>query len=297
MKAALMIIGLLVSASFACVSADAKHLTVVYTANTSGKLTACGCPHDPYGGLAERATLIEELRAKEGPLLLLDAGNMVSLFGDFDLRAKYVMRLMNLIGYDAAGVGRLEMFKNTAKALAIDDIAKFPLISATIARNTGHTPLFQRFLLKKTGAVTVGITSVTDTTCYIPDINRTYDFSILPWEHELRDVLAEMEGKADFIVVLSQMSRQDNAKLLESFPSVDLVIQGLGNAHFEQPIPVSGGYLVAPGDRGQFVGIVRFEKTGGGPLILRKSELSPVLDIAQDHDAMKIVREYYRKRK
>ena len=77
-----------------------KELTIVYTANSNGKLIECNCPGDPYGGLSERVTLIHKLRKKEKPFLLVDSGNMVSLFGDYDLKASCVIRMMNLMKYD-----------------------------------------------------------------------------------------------------------------------------------------------------------------------------------------------------
>lgn len=286
------------SAAFLAASSGALELSVVYTANSSGKLSECGCPGDPYGGMAERVTLVKKLRVKEGPFLLLDAGNTVSLFGDFDARAECVMRLMTLMGYGASGVGRQELFHNTGKALAMSGKARFPLISTTIARASDRKPAFPRYALVKSGKATVGITSVSDSvSSYIPEINRAFDYFVLPWERELRSVLDEMKGKADFIVVLSQMDRPANETLLKSFPGVDLVVQSFGNRELKQPVRVSNGYLVMPGDRGQFVGVIRLEKAGGGKLLLKKSELVPVLDIPQDKKAMDMVREYYRKRK
>ena len=297
MRFATVFAALLFVASLAA-SSGALELTVAYTANSSGKLTECGCPGDPYGGLAERVTLMKKLRATEGPFILLDAGNMVSLFGDFDARAACVMRLMNSMGYDAAGVGRQELFHNTGKAFTMCDSAKFPFISATFARLSDGKPAFKRYALVKSGKVTVGVTSLTDSiNGYIPEINRAFDYSILPWERELRSVLEEMKGKADFVVVLSQMDRPGNETLLKMFPSVDLVIQGNGNKELKQPVQLSGGYLVMPGDRGQFVGMIRLERAKGGKLLLKKAELTPVLDIPQDKKAMDMVREYYRKRK
>lgn len=291
-------IAFLIFATFPAARSQAEQLTVVYTANSSGKLTECGCPGDPYGGLAERVTLIKKLRAKEGRFLLVDAGNMVSLFGDFEARAECVMHLMNSMGYDATGVGRLELFRNTGNALDMSGKAKFPFLSATIARLSDGKQVFQRYALLKTGKTTVGITCISDSaSSYIPELNRKFDYVILPWERELKSVLDEMKGKADFIVVLSHMDRPGNEALLKNFPLVDLVVQGNGDHELKQPVKISGGYLVMPGDRGHFVGVVRFDKSGGGRAVLKKSELMPVLDIPQDDKAMETVKAYYRKRK
>jgi 2',3'-cyclic-nucleotide 2'-phosphodiesterase (5'-nucleotidase family) len=120
---------------------------------------------------------------------------------------------------------------------------------------------------------------------------------VVPIEKTLPPLLRELEGKTDFIIVLSQMEGAKSEELLRRFPAVDLVIQGFGNRELEQPKRISRGFFVAPGDRGQFVGVIRLEKTPGGALELRKSELVPVLEIEEDGKAMDIIKNYYRKRK
>lgn len=281
----------------ASVTASAAELTVAYTANSSGKLTACSCPGDPYGGLAERVTLVKKLRKEEKNLLLLDAGNMVSLFGDYDVRAACIMRLMNLMGYAAAGVGRQELFRNAPPALAMSRVARFPFLSATVLSAKGGEPVFRPYAILKAGKTTVGVTAISDSSAYFPELNRPFDYTLRPVEQALGPILAELRGKVDFIIVLSHMEPGRSERLLERFPGVDLVIQGYGNRELEKPKPVARGFLAAPGDRGQYVGLIRLEKNGGGASVLKRGELIPVLDIDQDKKAMGLVKEYYRKRK
>ena len=289
-----LLMALLVFIGSAWLSSADVSLTVVYTANSSGKLTACGCPGDPYGGLAERATILHGLRGKEKPFLLLDSGNMVSLFGDFAERAACVMRLMNLMGYDAAGVGRQEMFRNIPSARAMSRVANFPFLSATIAEKIRAQPVFTPFFIKSIGGVRVGITSACDSTAYIPDLNRAFDYSVLPLETALKPVIVAMEGKTDFIIVLSQMDTPNNEKLLRTYPSIDLVIEGYGNRSLETPLSVSRGYIVSPGGRGQFVGLIALEKNRSASIAVKRAELIQVLDIPADKHANDIVRAYYR---
>ena len=84
-----LVCGLILSAGMpGYIRADGPvRLTVVYTGNIDGKLRGCSCPGDPFGGLVERATLIGDIRDRAGgPFLLLDAGNIAGLFGDYDLK-------------------------------------------------------------------------------------------------------------------------------------------------------------------------------------------------------------------
>lgn len=281
--------------SGAAAARPGARLTVAYTANSSGKMTVCGCPGDPYGGLVERVTLIKRLRAESEPFLLLDAGNMVSLFGDFDERAACVMRLMNLMGYDAAGVGRQEMFRCIAPARSMSGAANFPFLSATIADKNSRRPVFIPYIVKRIGDVRVGVTSVCDSTAYILDLNRVFDYSVIPLDTALKPVLDAMEGATDFIVVLSQMDTAKNEKLLRTYPSVDLVIEGSGNKALETQVSASRGVIVAPGGRSQYVGMITLEKDGSASPKVTRARLCEVLDIPADKRAGEIVRAYYRK--
>ena len=297
MKRFLFLLGFPVLFILFAIPAGAEQLTIVYTANSSGKLTECGCPSDPYGGLAERVALIKKLRAKEKSFLLLDAGNMVSLFGDYEERAACVARLMNLMGYDASCAGKQEMFNGAASALKMTRTAKFPILSSTIARKTDSKPVFRQYCMIKAGNSTVGIIAVCDSGCYIPDGNRAFDYTILPLDATVKPLLEEIAPKADFIIALSQMNTEANEKLLKSYPQIDLVIEGYGNNKLERPLPSSHGFVVAPGDRGQFVGLATFEKPKNGRAVLKRSEMLPVLEIPADEKAMDIVKSYYRNRK
>jgi len=275
--------------------AAAEELTVVYTANSNGKLMNCNCPHDHYGGLSERVTLIGELRRKEGPFLLVDAGNMVDVYGDFTLKASCVARMMNMMDYDAAAAGRNEVYRGIDLIRKGLEKADFPVLSATIADARTGKRAFEPFTTVRVGDATVAVTALCDSSCFVPSDTRTFDYSILPSLREFSRLLPALKT-ADFIVVLSLMPPGANARLLETFPDIDLVVEGYGNEKYDEPMPAGEGFIVSPGYGGRFVGIVTLETSGGSVTVVR-SELIPVLDIPEDKRAHEIVVEYYKKRK
>ncbi|MBA7678989.1 hypothetical protein ES703_87270 [subsurface metagenome] len=271
-----------------------EELTVVYTANSSGKLRACNCPNDPYGGFSERVTLIKSLRQKEKPFLFVDSGNMVSLFGAYDTKAAYVMRLMNLMEYDAAGVGCHEMFHGVNSALKMTGVATFPLISASIAKTNDGSHVFNPYVITRIGNKNVGIISVCDSTSQIrigsPKVN---DYFFLPKTDVLEHTLSDISSKCDFIIVLSQFSPDENKKILENFPKIDLIIEGYGNKKHDPPLVTPQGILVSPGSRGQFVGMITLDKSKSGKISIKHNKFLPVLNFPEDKEAHRIVMEYY----
>ena len=270
-----------------------EELTIVYTANSSGKLTDCNCPTDPYGGLAERVTLIKDLRVLIEPFLLVDSGNMVSLFGDYDGKAACVMRLMNLMKYDAGGFGINELFNGLTSAEKMSAAADFPLISAVFALSGQTTSAFKPYAITEIGGITAGIVSVCDSISQTRLGNpRVDDYRILLAEDALRPMLTELSHRCDFTIVLSELSSDQNRALIEQFPAIDLVVEGYGNRKYVTPETTQHGIIVSPGNRGQFVGLITLEKTGTGTRSVKYHEFIPVLDIPADEDALKIIAEY-----
>ncbi len=239
-----------------------KELTVVYTANTNGKLRACNCPHDKYGGLSERVTLIKRLRQKEKDFLLVDGGNMVSLWGSFDEKASHIMHIMNLMEYDAAGAGAYEMFYGVESVQKMSSEAKFPLISTTIVKNSDGATVVQPFTTIRIGNINTGILSVCDSTSLLAvGSPKVKDYHFLSLPGIMKQTLQKISSQTDFIVVLSQLSPDENTKLLEHFPDIDLIIQTYGNKITNPPVVTPHGIIASPCSRGQFVGLIKLRRS------------------------------------
>ncbi len=89
-----------------------EHLRIIFTSDTQGMFTPCGCVGGPRGGLERRATAIREARENApGPVILIDTGNFSSgITTDQErTKAEYVTRAMAILDYDAVNVGRMDV--------------------------------------------------------------------------------------------------------------------------------------------------------------------------------------------
>lgn len=271
-----------------------KEVTIAWTSNTSGKLRDCGCPGDPYGGLSERVSMIKKLRSTEAPFLLVDTGNITSLYGDYKLKQKTIVNMMALMEYQAGMMGRLEMYHGIDNALAIADSADFQIMSASIVRDGTADYAFEPYTILKQGSATVGFTAVTDSSLYIFTGAETDDFDILQPDKALVPVLDTLSRTCDFIVVMSHMEQSKSLQLLSDYPTIDLVLQAFGNRRLEHPEVTPDGILAASGSRGQFIGMITLVKKGDNRVDLKQDKLIPVLDMPADERAAKMVTAYYK---
>ena len=276
-----------------CSAAGGDELTVVFTGDTSGKLMACSCPNDPYGGLAERVSLIGQLRQLVPSFLLVEPGRMVSLFGEFADKSALTMELMNMMGYDAAGIDTWEIFHGVAGARTMRDAAAFPLVSASVAGSDGVLA-FDPLMVKDIGDARVAVIGLADSTG-IDRIGRVEvsDFSFLTPEAAIAGAIERIPDGVDFVVVLSTLPAEKDAELLENFPEIDLLVETNGNRPYLSPVTSSAGVIVNPGGGGQYVGAVTIVRTQDGGVEATRHELVPVIDIPADPAAETLIDAYY----
>ncbi|MEC3878834.1 bifunctional metallophosphatase/5'-nucleotidase [Parapedobacter sp. 10938] len=118
------------------VQASEEHvsLTILHTNDVHSRIEPFpmdGSRFQGLGGVARRATLVEQIRKEQRNVLLLDAGDMVQGTPYFNLfGGKVELELMSKMGYDAGTFGNHE-FDNGLEGLAgMIRYANFPFLTA-----------------------------------------------------------------------------------------------------------------------------------------------------------------------
>lgn len=205
-------------------TAYAHKLTVVYTGNSYASLYPCGhCPASVGGGAARRAAAIDDIKAKNQDILILDAGNFTA-GGQLDeasinpsmdeKRSLYSYSVMQEMGYDAVNLGEGEFnfgadfIKNNIKNF------KFKTISSNIDIEGALSYYMKQFKSFKVGVI--GLAPQT--------IHKTTGLLVKDYEKSLNSILAELKGKVDFIILLSSLGDQENYNIAKKFPDIKLIL-------------------------------------------------------------------------
>jgi hypothetical protein len=219
-------------------------LTIIYTTDTNGFLQTCGCSGGQVGGLAKRATLIRELQAGAGTVLLLDGGDLA---GDLD-RAEAVMDCLRLMRYEAVGVSGLDtklgpdFFRSAFRR-------GLPLIACPMPEGNPDGVLTSRVVRRSDRAVA------------IVALGKVSVEQIVP---ALRDVLTSLRGKAELCVVFSPLTFAEERRVVQAegvAGRIDLLV-GLRDGPSREAQEVDGVTFV-PAARYAEVGVVRVEPSGG----------------------------------
>jgi 2',3'-cyclic-nucleotide 2'-phosphodiesterase (5'-nucleotidase family) len=245
------------SPSFA--AGEAHTVRILFTNNSNGKLTDCGCRSDPFGGLAERVSFVREYRGKNPNALLLDSGGYLGL-NDRDRKGPAVLRLMNLMGYDAWGAGDQELYRGLDRFVALLGDSRGKVVSASI-KTSGRESPFAAYRYVTVDSIKIAITSIVSGETFAYSPKEGMDFLYDPPEAALARVLPIMRQNADYVIVLSQMGVKEDERIAAAVQGIDLIIGGHSQTLLEQELNVGGCRIVQAGKGGGRVGeiVVNFD--------------------------------------
>ena len=232
---------------------------ILFTNNSNGKLKDCNCPNDPYGGLAERVSLIRSYREEYPDMLLLDSGGYFGLSG-MKSRGPVVLKLMDIMGYDTLGIGDQELYHSLKWFLDLLGDRGDKIINASLYTREGN-PVFKSHRILTMCGVRFGILGLIsdETFRFFPGENK--DFTVEDPDVTLKRLLPELKISSDYVIVLSQMGREKDEEIAHKWPGIDLIIGGHSQTLLEKAIQISNCRIVQAGRNGGRVGeiVLTFE--------------------------------------
>ncbi|MFH0826407.1 MAG: metallophosphatase [Candidatus Omnitrophota bacterium] len=211
-----------------CGTAYAKEIVILYTGETHAMLYPCSCPKGPDGGLARRATLIKEMKARHPDALLLDAGAFFAggLLDEYaqntqlDMERTAVnLEAMKKMGYDAVAIGDNEF--NFGESFLFDAISKtnLPFLSCNV--RTQQAEGVKPFIIKDVSGTKIGIIGVTN----LAARNKSGTLRFSEPKQAVKKAVEELKSTgADIIVLLSQLAENDDLSLIEEIKGIDVLI-------------------------------------------------------------------------
>ena len=272
----------------------AQDITIIYTNNNNGNIAECECEDLPYGGLARKKTVFDRIRSEHKNTVLVDAGDFLDQFGTRLSQDELVIKLYEKLGYDAVNIGDNELANEKlffdSKLLA----SKIPLVSSTLT-NQKNGKVAKPYIIKIFGALRVAFIGYTPKSSfqYFPAWKKLA-VQIENERDQLKKALAEVSGKADLIILLSNAGDDEDYNLAKAFPEIDIIVGGHSQVELEEPVQIGKTIIVQAGGSGAYVGqldITFTKKSNKAKIIANK--LIPLDKSVKDHpETKKVIDEF-----
>ncbi|MDD4631241.1 MAG: metallophosphatase [Proteiniphilum sp.] len=191
------------------------------------------------GGVVRRASYIDQMRAENKQVLLLDAGDFLQGTPYFNLfKGEVEIKTMNLMRYDAATLGNHEFDYGLETLEKVVSLANFPIVSSNY--DFSGTPLsgmIKPFVILKKGKLRIGVIGINIQPKGLIAADNYDGMKFLDPE-ETANKLAEklrVEQKCDLVICLSHLGYGADVRLAESSRNIDLIIGGHSHTYLQEP--------------------------------------------------------------
>ena len=228
-----------------------EKLTILHTNDVHSRIEPFpmdGSRNQGLGGIAARATLINEIRAKEEHVLLLDAGDIFQGTPYFNFfKGEPEIKGMTAMGYDAATMGNHDFDAGLENFATQWQHARFPLIISNY--DFSSTPMENRYkpytIINK-GKLKIGITGVgIELKGLVPDQLAGNTRYLDPIAHANEQAYQlKQKRNCDLVICLSHLgykyadNKVSDEMLAKESDNIDLIIGGHTHTFLDAPVVI-----------------------------------------------------------
>jgi len=258
------------------VSAPVSGFSILFSGDTQGVIFPQPGPFGNVGGLARRTSTIAFFRREDPGVVLLDAGDaFASGFERAEKINKTLVRAMNLLRYDAMGLGELDLAMGEVALRELAAMAKFPMVCSNLEFQKGVAPWIKPYVIFERNGRRIAVVSVLSVSSGAVITGARF---FAP-EMALGRLLPKLRSAVDFVVLLTQVGSEDAVGMLGDGNKVDVILGDHGTVSRISPM-----YVPAV-PKGLGLGLVRLHMTAPGTPA--RVEAMPVL-LGSDADSQLI---------
>ena len=241
----------------------APELDLLYTGDVIGFIEDCGCKMNPAGGLSRRAWLLNQIKTNypATPLVILDGGNYTdNPTEQGEARTAVLLEQMAKLGTKVVNVGDRELgfgFDEYAKTIAG---VPMDFISSNIIKQGTTEPAFKPYAIVETKGtsgkpVRVGVLGlIRYSPVWLKSGPAGGSLVTAPLADAVARYLPEVRQKADVVVLLASVSKEDARELAKSFQDLDFVLGSYGGMYNAVEESEGRVRIVYTGNQGKRVG-------------------------------------------
>lgn len=242
--------------------------------------------HSHFENWPKIAAYIEEKRQVYDQMLLFDIGDhmdRVNLVSEADY-GKVNVKLLNQLGYDGVTIGNNEGITLPHDQLDhLYENAQFPVVLSNLFEK-GKRPSWAKPYHMITMESGLKLCLLGVTIAYTP-VYEKLGWNITDPFDSIRDMLQEVKGQADVIVLLSHLGIIHDREVARDFPDIDIIL-GSHTHHLLEQGEMDNGVLLACAEKyGHYIGCVELTiDTARKELIEKKATVQSVDQLISESD-------------
>ena len=221
-------------------------------------------PRPKIGGFPRLQSLIDSIRSVESPVMLLDAGDVMTGNPIADRMYKgaeggALFEMMNMMGYDAWAPGNHDLDISQENLIGLSRIARFPTLCANLVNDSGEFPVGNKpYAVIERGGLRIGIIGLMSQQLYgLVNQGNLKGLRVLSLEETLRKYARELDGQTDLLIALTHQGAVEDSLLALKVPEVDMIVGGHSHTRLGKPWNVNGVLIVQAGSNTEYLGYAR----------------------------------------
>ncbi len=229
------------------------------------------------GGVARRATLINQEKKRSPYALVLDAGD--SLTGDQDpalkTQGKSSVDVMNRLGYDAMALGPADLALGLETLRARMAEAKFATLSANAVVAGTQELVAKPYTVREFAGQRIAVVGLSGG-------NGTAEIDVRDPVAAAQKIVSEARKEADIVILLSHAGYMIDQQIADQVPGIAAIVSGGDGARQKAwestvtGVPVYHADQGLPGHAGRMLGVGKLNFDAGGKLKAQKWQQVPL---------------------
>ncbi len=271
---------------------EPRGLDLVFTAQTHGRLTPCGCFSGQYGGVSRLKTALSTMALTNA--VGLDAGDALEGTEDFHrMRHRRLSEAFAGMGFAAMNVGHAEASLDVAGLRALAAASAVPMVGANVLDRATGKPVVAPWRILERGGLRVAIVGVCDPRGF--DDGPGDGIVVERMETCLGRVLPEARRGADLVVLLAHTDEATLAALAREFYEIGVILGGRVSQPSQSLVRENHSLLYHTGNEGKSFGALRLSVPATGDVGVRQSAMTLLTDTFREDPGVLALAATYRR--
>ena len=232
---------------FSCINMDkeTRMFVITTTGNVKGLLNPVKTKYDVRGGLARKATIINNYKKEGIKPIILDAGNLFTDSCDINT----IIKCYNKIGYNVLNVGAKDLSTSFNLKL-LEKSAEFSFVSSNIVYTESQEPVFKEYVIIKRNGFRIAIIGLTSSSYKL----KAKKYKIIEPTLSGRKILQKVKNLSDYQVILFDGNYKNAEKIQNELLEADFIfVSGDITPPRKNHKQKDGAFIQRVGDLGQFI--------------------------------------------